>query len=93
MPQKRIIREAFGPEQIEIAVKAYERALEFVVSSGDGDGDPNVKENIAVHIIAAGHDVPNFTFMELANRAISRYRVRRAMLMVSAAKTARERRI
>jgi hypothetical protein len=89
MPHRKIIRDAFEPEQIEIAVRAYERALDFARTSGDGDGDPRLKENIAHQIIEAGKESPTLSFLELTNRTIARYRVHRATMMVAEARAAR----
>jgi len=60
-----------------------------VLASGDADGDDNISEKIAAQIIEAAKEAPVFSFVELTNRAISRYRVQRAKLMVVAAKQAR----
>jgi hypothetical protein len=89
MPHRKIIRDAFCPEYIDVAVKAYDRVLEFLAASGDAEGDPNVKENLAAQIIAAGHESPSFSFVDIANRAISRYRVQQATMMVATARKQR----
>lgn len=89
MPHQRL-REVFGPEQLEVAIKAYEKALEFITSSGDADDDPRVEENIAIQIIAVGRESPNLSFVELTNRAISRYREKRALMLIMAHRVAAE---
>jgi hypothetical protein len=83
---RNLARDAFTPEQVAIAAGAYERALDFVLRSGYDDGDPNVKENIAVHIIEAAKESPQMTLVALANRAIARYRVHRETMRAIALK-------
>jgi hypothetical protein len=86
MPYRNLARSAFDPEQIEIIARAYERALNFVLQSRYDDGDPNVKENLAVHIIEAARELPEVSLVDVANRAIARYRVHRDTMRAIAAK-------
>ncbi|GEM_PF-2697897 len=88
---RNLARDAFTPEEVAIAARAYERALDFVLGSGYDDGDPNVKENIAVHIIEAAKELPQMTLVALANRAIARYRVHRETMRAIALKRSRPR--
>lgn len=81
--------EVFDPEQIAVIEKAYLRALEFVKRSGDADGDPNVRENIAMHIIVLGRDDETPNLLRITNGAIARYRVQRAQELVRKAQIAR----
>lgn len=90
MPHRQAFREVFDPQDLLIATRAYDKALAFLTESGDADGDPNVQTNLAQQIIFVGQETPNLTFLEMTNRAISRYRVHRAMMMVKAAKTKRK---
>ena len=86
MLYRNLARSAFDPEQIEIIARAYERALNFVLQSRYDDGDPNVKENLAAHIIEAARESPEVSPVAVANRAIARYRAHRDTMRAIAAK-------
>jgi hypothetical protein len=87
---KLIIRNGFEPGEVDIAVKAFERAAEFLRSSGDADDDPDFERNLARHIVKVGKELRDIAFLELANRAISLYRIHRAQSLVQTAKRERE---
>ena len=81
--------EVFDPEQIAVIEKAYLRALEFVKRSGDADGDADVQENIALHVIVLGRSEETPNILRITNGAIARYRVQRAQELVRKAQIAR----
>lgn len=56
MPYRILIRDAFEPEQIDAAVRAYELALDVVLSNENAADDPDVKRNIALQIIAVSKE-------------------------------------
>jgi hypothetical protein len=80
------IREAFNPEQITVIVQAFEKALAFVLRAGYGNDDPDVQDNLAAQIVEAGKELPELSLIEVANRAIARYRVYRERMLAIAAK-------
>lgn len=90
MPHRLIIRDGFNPAEVDIAVKAFNRAAEFLRSAGDADDDQDFERNLARHIVKVGKEQSVVSFLELANRAISLYRVQRAGRMIQTAKRARE---
>lgn len=89
MPHCQAFREVFDPHDLEIAIQAFDRASKFLTDAGDAEGDPNFPSNLAQQIIAVGLETPNLTFLEMTNKAISRYRFQRAAMMAEAARARR----
>ena len=73
MPYRILIRDAFEPEQIDAAVRAYELALDVVLSSENAADYPDVKRNIALQIIAVGKESADFSIVDMTNWAVRRY--------------------
>lgn len=82
MPHRQIFHDAFDPDDLQIAIRAFDRALLFLTESGDADDDPKVKVNLAQQIISIMQGSQRLTFLEVTNRAIAAYRHHRAMMMV-----------
>jgi hypothetical protein len=81
MPHRRTLREAFDPEQIAVIAQAFEKARAFALRAGYGDEDPDVQDNLAAQIVEAGKEVPELLPLDVANRAIARYRIQRERLL------------
>lgn len=91
MPYTQAFRDAFEPDDLQIATQAFDRAFAVLVESGDVDDDPECKVDLAQQIIAIVRSSPTLTFLEVTNRAIAAYRHHRATTVVRQAQVKRAR--
>jgi len=61
-----------------IVRRAYQRSINCVKLSGEAEGDPDLYETMADHILTATRNQRELNFVRLTNRALDLYRAQRA---------------
>ena len=75
----------------DVINRAYRRAVECVLSSGDADDDSRLHENMARHVMDLVQVGGEINFLLLTNRAIARYQAQRADAAAKRRRTANRR--
>jgi len=80
MPRKYSRRRHIAPAdggylatRAETIERAYKRAVEYLLITGEGEGDNRFYADVACHLIAEVRRHPNLNFLVITNGAIQRY--------------------
>ncbi|HVT54971.1 MAG TPA: hypothetical protein VHD34_02825 [Xanthobacteraceae bacterium] len=79
MPRKNIRRAAaiaddeFFDARADLIERAYKRAIEYLLMTGEGEGDKRFYADVAFHLVAEVREHQQLSFLRITNGAIQRY--------------------